>query len=186
MALFHSLRLLHAVIGFRSLVGNIRIAASATAVDPAAHHLLGIGPRDPPCTLILRLHHHTHTTFRQIQAPPAPPSARSPRLAKPPHRTCSLRPRLATRAHGEGSPPHAAAAPSQLRLLLHFRPTPSPRGISPSQLRLSSAPPSTPKARALCTSSGGFTLQLSPRLRSSGFSSCPPRLGLRRDLVSSR
>jgi hypothetical protein len=82
------------------------LAAAPVGWLPAAmwgrhHHLLGIGPRDPPCTLILRLHHHTHTTFHQIQAPPAPPTARSPRLAKPPHRNCSLRPRLLPRAPRE-------------------------------------------------------------------------------------
>jgi hypothetical protein len=47
--------------------------------------------------------------------------ARSPRLAKPPRRTCFPRPRLSPHAP-RGSPPHAVATAYQLRLPLCSRP----------------------------------------------------------------
>ena len=115
----------------------------------------------------------------QLQAPSAPFSARSPRLAKPPHRTCFLRPRLSPRALG-GSPPHAVAAPSQLRLLLRFHPTLSPLGIAPSQLRIVFRSRIAPSLLSIAPSQLRLLLHSrhapSPLHRSSGFSSSPPRL----------
>jgi hypothetical protein len=124
----------------------------------------------------------------QLQAPPAPPSASSPRLAKPARRTRFHRPRLSPRARG-GSPPHAIAAPSQLRLLLRFRPTPTPRGISPSQLQNLLRSSLAPLLRGIAPSQLRLLLHSrptpSPPRRSSGFSTTPPRLGLWRFLAIS-
>ena len=100
--------------------------------------LLGIGPRDPPCTLILRLHHHTHTTRVH--------SIRSKRRRRLLQLVLLVSPSLRI-----GPTPFARGS-------RHARPG---RGQSASCRRCSvaasaSPPPSVPKL-APCTSSGGFS-----------------------------
>ena len=81
----------------------------------------------------------------RLQAPPAPPLARSPRLAKPPRRICFLCPRLSPCAPGAArlmpsprrrsfgsslAPLLRGIAPSRFRLLIHSRIVPSPLPVT--------------------------------------------------------
>jgi hypothetical protein len=81
-------------------------------------------------------------------SPLAPPSARSPRLAKPPLRTCSLRSRLLPRAPKERA---VRLMPAPLRSSAHFYmySSPASRHRSLASRRAASAsPPPPPRASA--------------------------------------